>query len=1011
MCYLYTPTLAKIAIVVMLSNYWPNLLVAQDKTDSLISRLEIVNGQEKAETLASLVHLLHEKEPEKALQFAREIQEGSMKQLSASDIRQLLYHIGLSHKILNNLDSLSYYSQKLLDLGKTIDDPLAKGHGILLQSFSYFATGDLENSISHANNAIKSYQISSYDKGISQSLNLLASCLRRTGDFDQAIEKLTEAIAINRSLGLSNSNNLIDISGNYAVRGMYKEGLSFALEGLEESKKENDPSNLLRSYLRMGEIHYSLDDYDESIRFLKLGLKIAQRANYKIPNTTNLLIQLASAHNMKKEYSIGLNYLNKSRMILNDNNYVLAYNYQILGTTHENMLNYDSAIICYSSALQLYKELGYKRNVSEGYWHLGRAYRLANQMTLAPIYQDSALHLANNLQLLYTASYIHEERYLTFQALGQYDSAFYAHLDYKHLYDSLYNIERSEAVAELQEQYQTKEQKQQIQLLEADQQIQQLWVYGLIGGLAFISIIAVLIYYLLSNRVKTKNSLLQQEKQLEEMKSNFFLNIAHELRTPLTLIRGPLNELMTSISLTSNQQRSFTRIQKNSEKLVDMAEEILQVSKMESEKLEIQEIAIPFKLAINKIFEAYQSQAESQEINYTLKDHVNHDFWYVTDKAKFEKILDVLLSNAFKYSRGTGTITFIVEETQDGLLHFQVKDTGVGIDKKDLTNVFKRYYQSSHVSQFKLGGVGIGLSLAQDMARALGGDITVESEMGKGTTFHVKLAKNVDQDKHETPSIPVTSTTNTATKSKIEVQNSDSFHVLVVEDDPDILDYIEEILGEDYRVSTATNGLQALDKMIANPKVFDLIISDAMMPEMDGFEFLEQIKANDQFNSIPFIMLTAMTNDRHRIKALTIGVRDYLTKPFTAQGLKATCAHHLSKQQTLQSISSNDGEEWLQKIQEALLVYRSEAIFEVEVLAAEQQLTPEQFKTRLHDQTGMSPETYFLEVKLQEIRRLIDTNSYYVLSDLIEEFGFNDTDIFIKDYNERFGTNLELTSL
>ncbi len=351
-------------------------------------------------------------------------------------------------------------------------------------------------------------------------------------------------------------------------------------------------------------------------------------------------------------------------------------------------------------------------------------------------------------------------------------------------------------IAELQQQYKSKEQQPQVRVPEQGGQIRQFWLFGPIAGMILFAIIAILVYYLLSQRVKTKARLLEQEQELEQMKSDFFLNIAHELRTPLTLIRGPLNELSTDSNLSESQRRAFDRIRKNSEKLVTMAEEILQVSKMDSSKMEVHLIAIPFKRSVKRIFSSFEIEAEMKGINYKLDQQVDPDFNFLIDKAKFEKILDVLISNALKYSREGDTVSLTCRE-DNGLIKFKVQDTGMGIDKKDQPHIFKRYYQSKNRKNPKMGGVGIGLSLAHEMVRVLGGDITVDSRLGDGTSFTVTLYKTI------TTGIPGQEKTQVKPKKQTTrqfVAVAGKPTVLVVEDQPDMAEYIAEILSKHYTV-------------------------------------------------------------------------------------------------------------------------------------------------------------------------------------------------------------------
>ncbi|MEO9967453.1 MAG: ATP-binding protein [Reichenbachiella sp.] len=448
----------------------------------------------------------------------------------------------------------------------------------------------------------------------------------------------------------------------------------------------------------------------------------------------------------------------------------------------------------------------------------------------------------------------------------------------------------------------SKERRQQIQILEQSRKIRTLSLIGLISGLLLISAIALLIYFLLSNRAQAKNQLIEQEYQLDQMKSDLFLNIAHELRTPMTLILGPLSELETNDNLSAREKRCFKLIRSNSERLVVMADEILQVSKLGQEKMVVSLERIPLKLTLHQIWAGYQTLADKRLIAYKFEVALDQDLWIKAEKVKLEKILGELISNALKYSEKNDQVA-VTAKIYNGQLEITVKDSGPGIDPAEQQQIFKRYYQSSKAGKRKLGGVGLGLSIVKSMVDGLEGSIRVESELGEGTSFIVLLPITLSDDASDDETYSNSSTINlpdvqsnkehTPTIAALSKRNEEDDlnrpTVLVVDDQVDMLDFICDILYEDYHVLKAMNGKRGLEILLSGAYRVDLIVSDIMMPEMDGLEMLDYIKKQEELKSIPIIFLSAFPEDEPRIITLSEGINDFISKPFNRNSLLLRC--------------------------------------------------------------------------------------------------------------------------
>ncbi|MEM9529203.1 MAG: ATP-binding protein, partial [Bacteroidota bacterium] len=382
----------------------------------------------------------------------------------------------------------------------------------------------------------------------------------------------------------------------------------------------------------------------------------------------------------------------------------------------------------------------------------------------------------------------------------------------------------------------------------------------------------------------------QQLQELDAVKSRFFANISHELRTPLTLLISPIEELLNE-PIAPEQSRTYLQMmRRNGHKLLRRINDLLDLSKLDAQRLVV--ISTPTLLYpyLKTLLASFESTAQLQEISLVFEYQLPDKLTALIDRDKVEKILMNLLSNAFKFTPAGGQIKLSVSRQQGNLL-LNVHDTGPGIAAEDLPKIFERYYQSAQNKQ--VGGTGIGLALCRELASALNGKIwatsvTQEGDGVPGSIFHLRLPLTetiASSEQLEAASPPVVLVAEKPTE-EVPTQNPLRPWLLVVEDNYELREYIRLILAPDDQVVTVANGEEALARLTGN-NLPRLIISDLMMPRMDGMELLQRIKADSRLQLIPFIMLTAQQHLATKLAALRIGIDDYLTKPFQASELRA----------------------------------------------------------------------------------------------------------------------------
>jgi signal transduction histidine kinase/DNA-binding response OmpR family regulator/ligand-binding sensor domain-containing protein len=544
--------------------------------------------------------------------------------------------------------------------------------------------------------------------------------------------------------------------------------------------------------------------------------------------------------------------------------------------------------------------------------------------------------------------------------------------------------------------------------------------------------------------VRTKKIAQQTEdlKSLDQVKSRFFANISHELRTPLTLIIGPLSFLLDKIKRQEIAEKevesSLLSIQKNSKHLLSLVEEILDLSKMENNKLNTYEETIHLKTYVQSIFESFVKQADYTGISYRLEEVLEDDLYVLLDENKVTKLLNNLLSNALKFTAANASVTFTVKE-KNAVIEFAVQDTGSGIHPDDLPHIFERFYQSKQANRPAQGGTGIGLALVLEFTQLLQGKVTVDSTLNKGTLFKVLLPKNTiapSPELLEQEKAMVEFAIDEVIETDTDLPNN-SFTILLVEDHAEMRDFITQILSTKYRILIARNGLEGLEILKTTSDSIDLIISDVMMPKMDGFEMLQQIKTLPKWSYTPMIMLTARAAEQDKLQALTIGVDDYLTKPFSVEELKARIKNlllnalrrkeSLEEQQdlvlpnpTLEQLSSETPTEeqeisettpnlrefdlaWVKEVGNLMLEEVDNELINISDFAQKLHLSERHLSRKLKQITGMSPAKMFKTVRLNLARNYLEAGTFKTVKEIAYATGFQTVGNFSKSYKKEYG--------
>lgn len=525
--------------------------------------------------------------------------------------------------------------------------------------------------------------------------------------------------------------------------------------------------------------------------------------------------------------------------------------------------------------------------------------------------------------------------------------------------------------------------------------------------------------------IRQKNELLNHQTkqlvQLNEAKTRLFSNITHEFRTPLTVILGMAETLKSKLNKQDfqNTEKPLEMIRRNGKNLLHLVNELLDLAKVEGGSMELNMVQVDVIPFVKYLSESFHSLAESKIINLTVYSEIEVLEMDV-DVNKVASIISNLLSNAIKFTSPHGKIIVHLNKVEKNANKFfvvKVQDNGHGLAKEDIPHLFDRFYQAN-TTTVKQEGTGIGLSLTKEFVALMKGTITVESTLGKGSTFVVELPVTNIADKTNAvktnlaPAIknPIAQ----PTKEFLEEENTSALPlVLMIEDNMDVAHYLQECLRDSYKTLHAVDGNEGIK--MAFEHIPDIIISDVMMPEKDGFQVCATLKADERTDHIPIILLTAKVTTQDRLTGLTHGADAYLAKPFIKEELftrldqlilvRKKLIRKLEKNgfaSLLKEKVENPKTKFLHQVLKTIHENLGEADFGPSQLAKELGLSESQIYRKLKSLTDKSPAIFIRSVRLQKAKELIQTNSK-TISEVAYEVGFNDPSWFSRAFKEEFG--------
>lgn len=805
------------------------------------------------------------------------------------------------------------------------------------------------------------------------------------------------------------ASNQINFGNVAKARGGLTEALAYYFKALEEFERLGDTNGQASVLNNIGFLHQGQENMEEAFMYYQRATTLAETLNRPIL-LANILNNWGFALVEYGEYEHAENRLLQA-LTLSEEGGSLLFTAGIsnnLGFLFNQQGQYEHALPYLYTAERLAIEMEEDGLLFAVTDEIGKAYMGLGQYDNALHYANESLTLAVNAESHTQRMHAHEALAQIYAAIEDYERAFFHQQQFTQAKDQVFSTERTEIIMEMQTRYETEEKRRTIEHLEQQNQIQTLRQTLLIVSIAGLLLILGFLYY--RYRVKQRANRLLEE--LDIAKSRFFANISHEFRTPLTVILGSMQDALSG-RFDGNTQKLTEQhqiIRRNARQLQRLIDEVLDLNRLEAGKLELQATHGDLVYFLREIIQINAPIAERNGIDLTFNPDVRTCL-RLYDEGKLEKIVGNLLSNALKFTPRGGTVSLQLRCGND--VEISVADTGPGIPVDAQERVFDRFVQVETGALY--GGTGIGLALAKELTELHGGAITLRSTPGEGSTFIVRfpleeaLLSNLTEplavaDRQGAPQ------QQTATTSAL----TDRTTVLIIEDNDDIRAYIRRSLEETYRVIEAADGEDGLQK--ARNDLPDLIVSDVMLPGIDGYEIARALKAAPETECIPMVMLTARVAVEDQTEGYGSGAEIYLTKPFSAETLLAAVARLLEERQRLlkrlleqyhitppDTTHQDSSPQTLRtRARNALLEHLHDAVFGIDDLASALGMSRPTLYRRVKGELGITPNNFIQNLRLEYAHELLDNGAGSV-SEVAYAVGFKSLSHFTRSFREHYG--------
>ncbi|TKD60467.1 response regulator [Flavobacterium sp. ASW18X] len=861
-----------------------------------------------------------------------------------------------------------------------------------------------------------------YNTGAARALNALCRGYYLVGKIDLAKDTCEECLRI--ASPTDDTHIIVDtytaLGNTYARENNFSIAVNYFLKADSiHQKKPQRPDIIAADYQSLGNVYKELNDYKKSIEYyLKANKefeKLPVNKEYFVNNTN---MQLGTVYYLNNDISKSDSLLTMTleyfKNIKDENAQAQTSTY--LGLTKLELGKLDEAEKLLTQGYTLNRDNKFSYETTEARLKLAELYLKNDNPKKAAQHLEGVLenNIEGNKGIEANAL---EKLAQAYHSQGLYEKAYSSLQKAKQLKDSIGAVQNQATIRELETIYETSQKEQEIALLKSEnelvQQRQKSQKNILLTAIGLTTLTGVFLFFLYRNRQKTNKKLME----LDMAKSNFFTNITHELRTPLSLIRGPIEQQLSNDKLSIELRNGLTLAKKNSERLEELVDQIMNLSKLESGQYQLKVSLQNPEPFIKSILSSFEFNANQKEQNYNTHINLNvPDAWF--DQDVLQKILTNLIGNAIKYSPEKEKVLIDINDNKDQLF-IKVSNSGTSLSNDELKQLFNRFYRAKDTDS----GTGIGLALTKELVELHKGQIKVDSSHDEvAFTVQLPISKNAFSSdeklsfKKAPDTLKIDATDAPHEIGKIDtISNKDLPILLVVDDNEELRNFVGSLFEKDYQIHLKENGKTGFE--LAQEIVPDIIITDLMMPEEDGLLFTKKCKTSDATSHIPIIMLTAKAGDENTLVGLEYGADAYLTKPFNTEILRQQAKNLLETQQKIQqrfskevvltpkdiSINSYD-ERFLTNLQNILDDKLVESDFNTENFAQALGMSRMQLHRKLKALTGQST-TEFIRIQRLKLAAGLLKKSDVNVSEIGYSVGFNNHSYFTKSFKEHFGVS------
>jgi len=959
--------------------------------------------------------------------------------------------VNLLNKIANeytrsDLGKSFQFSSTADSISSKIGYTLGKAESLRIQGVYFMRKSDLTNSLRVLKNSLVLFKQTGNIEGEANCLLSIGVTVNQMNKLDSALHYYQESLElwlkqknINKERLAATYNNIGVI---YRTQGSIPMALEYYQKSLKLKEEINDKAGASDTYNNLGVLYRMQKDYASAIYNYKKSLAIRKEIDYKrgiAMNYNNISIAYSEINESDSAIKYAKESLNINKEL--DNNRGVAFSHNALGDIYFKMNKLHESLRHYEEGIQYANEV--KNNSIKAFCIIGIGEVMLKQHNypMAYTYGKQAFSLTHDVDD-FTIKQLSSKLLAEASAnIGKYKEAYEFHKIYKTISDSILNESSTKKIIGLEYEYKYQKDKVEQEKKHVEQQAKlsrqkQITLAFLIGFLLVLALVLLVFsnlkrkqkdYRIIAaqkDEIEQRNKLLNSQKEeiqtqnellvkqakmlseLDEMKSRFFANISHELKTPLTLIVSPLSQILE----TNRYERgTFEVMHRNATKLQDMIEELLQIARMEKGAVDLQLEESNINELVKGVVHSFENITLEKGLTVETKG-LENECRFNFDSAGMEKVISNLLSNAIKFTPNGKRIK-VESGFEENHYKITVSDEGIGIPENEKQKIFNRFYRASN-SQ-RVTGTGIGLSLVSDIVTLHGGTVNVgNSELG-GAEFTVKIPLHRNNNLLNEPTLENTDANIEGKDKLVSEKTASKQTLLIIEDNKDLREFLVSSLNETYSILEAENGKIGFE--VASLEPVDIIISDVMMPEMDGYTLTKTIRSKAELCHIPIVLLTAKSSEQSLIMGLEHEADAYITKPFSLNYLKAVLANQLNIRNKLHSkfrkqISVNPSEITTTSMDEQFIANATRV---VEENISNEMFSVDDFcntllmsRTSVHRKitaiTGLSTSDFIRTIRLKRAAQLIKGNTASI-SEISFSVGFSDVSYFTKCFKKEFG--------